>query len=482
MKICKKTKGFTLIELMACVVILGILTTTLSFFFDGTLKLYKNENANTTIQFDARRALTSITNDVRNASKLNIGKDYDNNILPFTDKNGVNLNYTCNSQDCILQRSGKNLVEDIKSVEFIRHSSNPNILFVNITAQMKNSSVVYNICSGIKIPDGELNIVINNTPKMDLNFMENNVINVINPSFDFDLKNITINTNARNTDNERENLFFECNTFDCSDLGSNGSNLNNGDLIVKANTLNWGNNSLAIARQSKNGNNNVILDVIRTNGNANLNVIQSKNYENDSYINSNGLSLPGWNKNSAYPYDGEWRSKNLFDPSNNGSILSKGISTLNDKIDFSNSDIKEDIHYFNNSQGNEIDIRDPNNYSLNDYKGTANGSTINIKDTNGYVYSNDDYQYIICHGPLTISCPDTNNCNMNFKFRGLIYCDDVITFKNITPAFRGILISKGINAEVQSGQHQNWIGISFDDNSENGGLDKINTLINENVK
>jgi|GEM_PF-6543590 len=486
MRIRKKSKGFTLVELMACVAILCVLIAALSFFFDGMLKVYANQNTNTIIQFDARRALTSITNDVRNASSIDNKMDFDKDYseLLFKDENTNDATYKCGQNT--LELLNKNSVvekkiEHIEKVIFRRPSSNHDILFVTVIAQIKdNSPIEYNVSSGIKIPNG----ISDDQPKMDLNFMENNVMNIIDPTFSLKLENITINTNARNTDNARENLFFECNTFDCSDLGKNGSNLNNGDLIVKANNLNWGDNSLAIAKQSKNGGNNVILDVVCIKGNPNLNVVQSKNYENDNYIALNGLPSSAWNKNSEYPESEEWKSKNLFDPNNKTSILSREIGTLSDKIDFSDSDIKEHIHYFssdNNGQGSEIDINDPNSYSLNNYKAEADGSKIKINDRNGYEYSNDDYEYIICHGPLTISSPDTSKFNTDFKFKGLIYCDNVITFKNITPAFRGVLISKGIKADT-AGQHQNWINISFDNNSENGGLDKINTLINENIR
>lgn len=477
MKIRKKSKGFTLVELMACVVILGILTTALVFFFDGTLKVYANENANTTIQFDARRALTSITEDVRNASASSVQIDHnDNYILYFqNNKDGNNeMEYSCNASTNTLVRSNltksssENLVSNIKSVRFEPSIKNPDILVIYIEAQMKNnSSVEYDVSSSVKLPQ---NVAIKNqTDNMDLSLLERNVINVINPAFNFNLPNVRIN----NWD-EAGNLFFQCNSFDCS--GLSGSNIH-GDLVIKANYMNFCNNNLSTSGPED------IFDVAKFDGTANT--LNSTTYGNDNYSKPDNLQKPDdWKNNSSYLQSGKWND--ALDPNNKSSILSLSIDTLKNNADFSNPSIESYIHYYSGTN-NKIDATYPDNtnlphtYSYNDYKGTPNISKVNVTSTNYNGHNNiadGNYEYIICHGPLTIS---SSKDNQNFYFRGFIYCDDVITFDNITPAFRGILISKGI--KVNTTQTQNWNDVVFDKNyGDPKGLSEINKLLEDNTE
>lgn len=459
MKICKKSKGFTLVELMACVVILVILTAALGFFFDGTLKLYAKQNASTTIQFDARRALTSITDDVRNASSVD---KINSNSLEFTDRLGKKVEYSCDASANVLIRSNINdssnqsLISNIESVRFEGKCSqpgitNPDILVIYLKAQTKTSSVEYEVSSSVKLSQS---VSIKLPDKsMDLNVLERNVMNIINPDFVFDLKGITINT-ADPQNGIKNNLFFQCKAFDCS--GMSGDNLH-GDLVVKANTMNWGNNSLTIS-----SGNTGIFDVPNFEGTPNG--LNSTNYGNDSYSAPNGVNV--WYKNSNYSAE-EW--KDIFNQNDNGkSITNFVVNTLKYKggIDFSKSGIDNKlIHYYSDAD-NEIKLRDSGYYDLNDCTGKAKISTTNSADG--------DYEYIICHGPLKISSSDSNN---SFRFRGIIYCDDVVTFDHISPAFKGILISRGIASNLDSNEHENWTDMCFDNN--NGDLSKINELLNE---
>lgn len=459
MKICKKSKGFTLIELMACVAILGILMAALSFFFDGTLKLYANQNARTTIQFDARRALTSITEDVRNASSVD---KINSNSLEFTDRLGKKMEYSCDASANVLMRtnitnpSNQSLISNIENVRFEGEcsqpgSTNPDILVIYLKAQMKNSSAQYDVSSSVKLSQS---VSIKFPSKsMDLSILERNVMNIINPDFVFNLKNITINT-AEPQNGVKNNLFFQCKTFDFS--GMSGDNLH-GDLIVKANTMNWGNVSLTISSE-----NTGIFDVANFEGTPNA--LNSTNYGNDRYPAPNGVNV--WNKNSNYS-ELEWRD--IFNQNDNRkSITNFVVNTLKDKgkIDFSKSAIDNKfIHYYSDTN-NEISLRASGDYDLNDCTGKASISRANTTDG--------EYEYIICHGPLKISSSDSNS---SFKFRGIIYCDDVVTFDHIAPAFKGILISRGVASNLDLNEHENWIDMQFDNN--NGDLSKINELLNQ---
>lgn len=466
MKIRKKSKGFTLIELMACVAILGILTAALGFFFDGTLKVYANENANTTIQLDARRALTSITDDVRNAPASSVNVDSnDGSILYFKNKNGKNqMKYSRNASTNTLVRSNitnslnENLISNILDVQFKEKCSQPDgtdILVIYIEAKMKNSSVVYDVSSSIKLPQS-VSIKIP-TNSMNLNLLEKNVLNLINPDFDFVLNNVTINTSPPQ-DGIKNNMFFQCKTFDATNNVS-GDNFH-GDLIVKANTMNWGDtNCMTIA-----GGSTGIFDVVNFKGTPNA--LNSTNYENDNYTVSDKGSASPWNKNSTYPKSGEWNE--VFNSGDRSGIANTTVNIIKDNIDFSSSPIKDSIHYYA-GKNNEIDLQASGDYLLNRYDGKSN--RLRKNDTNG------DYEYIICHGPLKISSSDSNS---SFKFRGLIYCDDVVTFDHIAPAFKGILISRGIASNLDVNQHENWTDMQFDNN--NGDLSKINDLLNNATK
>lgn len=463
MKIRKKSKGFTLIELMACVVILGILITALCFFFDGALKVHANENANTTIQFDARRALTSITDDVRNASSID---KINSDSLQFHDKDGDKIEYSCKPLENVLMRSNitnpskQSLISNINNVRFEQKFSqsgsiNPDILVIYLKAQMKNSSVVYNVTSIVKLFQN-VSVKIP-TNSMNLSLLEKNVLNLINPDFDFVLKNVTINTNAPQNGG-KNNLFFQCKTFDATNNAS-GDNFH-GDLIVKADTMNWGDtNCMTIA-----GGCTGIFDVVNFKGTSNG--LNSTNYENDKYTAPDkGSALP-WNNNSTYPKSGEWNE--AFNPNDRSSIANVTVNMLQDNIDFSNSSIRDSIHYYYGTN-NEINLRVSGDYFLNNYNGKSN--SLRTNDTNS------DYEYIICHGPLKISSSD---CNSSFRFRGIIYCDNVVTFDHISPAFKGILISRGIASNLDSNQHENWTDMQFDNN--NGNLSRINELLNRVTK
>lgn len=469
----KKLKGFTLIELMACVAIFAILTTTLGLFFESMLKFYNIQEANTTIEYDARRVMTSITQDVRSAasaSVINIDTNSNKLILKNAD-HSVMATYSLDPNSTnTLDKSGKEIANDIFK---FYPTVDSNTVYVTLTAQKKNTSEKFTISSSVRCPSGQT-IAMKTPPvptptptptptpssNMDLGFLEKNVINVISPG-DFDLKatnGVAINTGSN------DNLFFECKNFVGSDLV--GSNIQ-GSLAIKADSMDWGSGGIAICGKE------AVFDVPSFSGTSGP-INNCTVYYNDNYSTPNNLSGSYvLKKFSQYPPDDKEVWSGMFDSNNKSSIKTMSLNELKNNFDFSKdlpqyASMEGVIHYFTGPSNNEIaaGVSKP----LPDYRGTVQACSINLSN----------YEYIICHGPLTISSKDSNgkyNWNENFNFKGLIYCDDVITFKDIIPAFTGIIISKGII--VDSPQRQNWNGgnggINFDNN--NGNLKAINDIL-----
>ncbi|WP_234120344.1 PilW family protein [Clostridium hydrogenum] len=463
----KKLKGFTLIELMACVAIFAILTTTLGLFFESMLKLYNIQEANTTIEYDARRVMTSITQDVRSAASVPDTGTNSNKLILNNADGSVMATYSLDPNSTnTLDKSGKEIANDISSIAFkVDSKTDPGTVYVTLTAQKKNTYEKFTISSSVKRPSDE-KIAVKTPPaptptptpssNMDLDFLERNVINVIS-SGDFDLKatnGVAINTGTN------DNLFFQCKNFVGSDLAS--SNIQ-GNLAIKADSMDWGNSGIAICGKE------AVFDVPSFSGTSGP-INNCKVYYNDNYSAPSNLSGSYvLNKTSQYPSSGDvWSG--MFDSNNKSSIKAMSLNNLKPNIDFSKypNINASSIHYFKGLSNNEIAAGVPK--PLPDYKGAVQACSISLSN----------YEYIICHGPLTISSKDSNgnyDWNKNFNFKGLIYCDDVITFKDIIPAFTGIIISKGI--VVDSPQRQNWNGgnggINFDNN--NGNLKDINSIL-----
>ena len=261
--------------------------------------------------------------------------------------------------------------------------------------------------------------------------------------------NAGINFSTNNTFNPEGSILMQGTNLTLNGLGNNI----NGNIAIKADTLNLG------SGQTGTSNGEAVFDVkVLTGSLASYN---STFYVYHDIFASKPSNANNWNR--IENYNGTFWSY-LFAKQGDGSTMPMTIRTLKDNINLGDTSINptpelnSKIHYFNGSSVNEI-----KDNHLPDYKGVMS-SVINVNSGN--------YEYIICHGPLKIDTTDPNNGSFNFK--GIIYCDDVVTFNDMSSQFNGIIIAKGLKAlNVIGNQNHNW-NIKYMYDSE---ITKINTVI-----
>lgn len=450
MKKSAKEKGFTLIEIIAVVGILGIIMLMVGNFFSATINVYVDESTISQIQSDARRVLNSITQDIRLASSITI-----------VNKNELLLTYEDRADQKYKIVEGKNelycgsnlLSKNIKSINFSKDDKMDNLI-IYLTAQKTGSAKTYDLSSSVAI-DKNISIItkvepiINPQPYNDLLNFEKNVLNIMNNdgnSTDISFNNVTFNPRSNSS------VLIQGNSVAMNGFGNNLQ----ANIAIKANTLSLG-GQLGTSSGCE-----AIFDINKIEGTMTMN---SKIYVPEVLVTSNA------NFNNISSYRGEFW-KFLFEKEGDCKTRSMGVRKLQDNIDFSdininpNQELNLKIHYFSGKISNEI----KDNY-LPDFMGNPNTCKVNTSQ----------YEYIICHGPLTIytSYNYSNPTIRDFNFKGLIYCDDEVTIKDLDSTFQGIIIARGL--AVTSREQRNW-NISFDDNSANGSLDKINKVINNIVE
>ena len=276
----------------------------------------------------------------------------------------------------------------------------------------------------------------------DLVNIEKNMFNIV-------CSNAGINFSTNNTFNPEGSILMQGTNLTLNGLGNNI----NGNIAIKADTLNLG------SGQTGTSNGEAVFDVkVLTGSLASYN---STFYVYHDIFASKPSNANNWNR--IENYNGTFWSY-LFAKQGDGSTMPMTIRTLKDNINLGDTSINptpelnSKIHYFNGSSVNEI-----KDNHLPDYKGVMS-SVINVNSGN--------YEYIICHGPLKIDTTDPNNGSFNFK--GIIYCDDVVTFNDMSSQFNGIIIAKGLKAfNVIGNQNHNW-NIKYMYDSE---ITKFNTVI-----
>ncbi|MBW9152005.1 type II secretion system protein [Clostridium estertheticum] len=459
----KVKKGFTLIEIIVAIAILGIVMVMVGNYFTSTLKINSHEQTINELQLDARRVLNTITQDIRTNSIISPA----NSGCIMSLKNGPGtIDYKYDIGTYTLFRTGIVISKNIKSITITPKDTNNNIYNINITTQKKNTSETYNIASSVGTKDKvAISTTIPIVPDLpianydDLAYFEKNMINVVDPNAMISFSNV-----AFNPSNVAVGILVQAKSIQFS---SSGNNINT-NIAIKADTVNWGNTAI--------GNREAVIDVKSFSGSPSLN---SSNYATDSLISLNPWNVPdrNWHKISEYPAintnDSYW--KNILTTNN---IKTMTVRTLKGNIDFKDKSVNPTlniakIHYFNSGSSNKI-----TDNKLLDYKGDISSVA--------YDYVNRPYEYIICHGDLTIDTSYTNNNTnptiRNFNFNGLIYCDGVLTIKNLNldSHFSGITIAKGL-VVTAVGDSRNWNDATYSNNTINNGsgLNEFNALINK---
>jgi len=158
MHILSKQKGFTLIEIVVVIVLLGIIAAVTSSVLvtglSGFLTTQNISEANWSGQLGMERMIRDIR-DVRSASDISI---FTSRELRFTDMNSNNIYYKLSGTN--LTRNGQILSSGINKVTFNYYDQNgattatqANIHYVRITIQVTQKNVKYQLTSSVYLRD-----------------------------------------------------------------------------------------------------------------------------------------------------------------------------------------------------------------------------------------------------------------------------------------------------------------------------------------
>ena len=474
----RKYNGFTLIEIIVTIAILAIVCTATFSMFSYNTNVFQGSTSQFNVQSSARIAMDNITKDTKYATELTITtvNTCKNDITNKTAYDNKNYNYIYVENGSIKQAIYSNSQYTTKTILSSISSNGTNFtridgttLGINIVCNdgkktfTLNSNVVLSnfvlLASTptiIVTPDTTNfairyitteQVAVTTTPYTDLANFEKNMFSIVGPS-----AGITFGTNNVLNPQGSSSILMQGKDLTLNGLGNNIS----GNIAIKADTLNLGSGQTGTASGGE-----AVFDVNKLTGSL-------ASYNSNFYLNHNIL-LPkpqGANNWSAIEsYRGKLWSY-LFANVGDSSTVYMTVRTLKNNIDFTDKSINptvdiSKIHYITGTSPNIItDNKLPN------YKGVMS-SVANV--------NSGSYEYIICHGPLTINTTDRNNGKFNFT--GIIYCDDVVTFNDMgSDTFSGIIISKGLKAlNVIGSQTHNW-NISYNNNSNN--LSEINGIIN----
>jgi len=465
-----RKSGFTLIELIIVLAIMGILTTLVFSMFSFNNNIFFSANKQYNIQNDVRLGIDTISEKLRFATSLTI-TDVSTSEAEIASHQPYNYIYVKASTikiaiynetthlHSIQTLGGSGIISDI-GTSFTKvddstlgiallgvdgtknYQVSSNISLKNF-AIIKPTPVIEGNISGLAVKYSESipSSIAISAPYTDLVNFEKNMFNIVgtNAGISFGTNNV-LNTQSGSS------ILMQGTDLTLNGLGNNL----NGNIAVKANNLNLG------AGQTGTSNGECIFDVNAFSGS--LSSYNSTFYVHDAFENSSK------HYNKIESYNGTFWSY-LFANKGDSRTTDMIVRTLKSSIDFNDYSINptlniSKIHYVSGTSPNTI-----TDNKLPDYKG--NMSTVaNVNSAS--------YEYIICHGPLLINTTDANNGK--FNFRGIIYCDDVVTLNDMgSDGFNGIIIAKGLKAlNVIGSQTHNW-NVSFNNNANN--LTEFNAIM-----
>jgi prepilin-type N-terminal cleavage/methylation domain-containing protein len=122
MKICKLKSAFTLVEMLICLAVVGVILTAVAIAFDACVANYEANKGISDSIIKANQALSRITTDVRCANDVAISEP--NNQCSMLTAEGYMITYLFNQAEgkLYLVKNGTNhiLCEDISSARFDR--------------------------------------------------------------------------------------------------------------------------------------------------------------------------------------------------------------------------------------------------------------------------------------------------------------------------------------------------------------------------
>ena len=113
----KNKKGFSLIELMVVITILGFVILGLVTFFTGGTRSWITGQSQLTAQRNARQAMDRMIKEIRGGEKLLSGSDVDTIIVSFPSSFGES-DVTYNLSGTTINRDGNPLINDVQHLYF----------------------------------------------------------------------------------------------------------------------------------------------------------------------------------------------------------------------------------------------------------------------------------------------------------------------------------------------------------------------------
>lgn len=502
----RKSKGFTLIELIITLAISTIMMITLGSLLSTSLRTYNNDKQQSQIQVDARNIITIISQNARAATTTSISPD--GGTLTLNDVN--NLPYkTYSLSDHKLLDTGNVIKDDVSKIQFKKDNITGNI-FIYLTTQQPNTKKQYSVASSV---------ADNTVSKVPAKYWFNCTFNIIDPTAAIDSRDIALNPTGK--------LLYIVDSF----KWPGGNNVDS--LAVKANTADLGGFASRSGCEYLFDVNNIInppsgtvvmdkgeyffskpcLDVYNSSDDIgffksiNLSPLTKILYQ----VNPNTVQNNGWEgrleKYADYKkkYDGFdgidgtkidpitglkidpiWKSAFPDYPDTSTIGGNYEIATLSsdpqfDQIyanmskanyDFKGENILNHIHFYNggtnlknfiteNGSGNTSTIQ------LNDYKGDPGDYYSTLK-------ANNNYEYIIVHGDLYID--SLKDFNKVWDLKGLIYCDGTIYTSEDLGA-HGIIVAKNVKTYKGIPSHGNWHETYDESGNSANGMDTIARML-----
>lgn len=466
--------GFTLIEIIVGLAIMGILSTVVFSIFSFSNNLFLNSNKQHNVQNDVRSGIDIISKKLRYVTDLTIMdvgtseaqiashqpynyiyvKDSTIKMAIYNKTTQLHSTQTIAGVSGIISDAGTSFTKVGESTLGIAlagadgtkdYQASSNIALKNFAILKPTQTIQGTSGPAVRYSENIPSITV--VPYTDLVNFEKNMFNIVGP-------NAGINFGTNNTFNPNGSILMQGTDLTLNGLGNNL----NGNIAIKADTLNLG------SGQTGTSNGETIFDVKKLTGS--LASYNSTFFVHADIFASKPNNANNWNKIEDYNKT-FWRY--LFAKQGDGNTIPMTVRSLKNDINFTDKSINptldiSKIHYFSGNSSNKI-----TDSKLPDYKGNIS-SVANVKSGS--------YEYIICHGPMIINTTDPNNGTFNFK--GIIYCDDIVTFNDMSANFSGIIIAKGLNAlNVIGSQNHNW-NVSFNNNANS--LTEINEILKKITK
>ncbi len=149
MKFSRKTKGFTLVEIIIAVVLAAMLMTALAVAFDASVKNYSANDSIFKSMNMSRQALQRMTTAIRTAGSIVLPGDEGTNQCTIEDADGKSYTYEFRSADNTLY-----LIDNDNSKEYLLCGNVSNLNFTKTTGLVGELTLVKNVQISMSVTIG----------------------------------------------------------------------------------------------------------------------------------------------------------------------------------------------------------------------------------------------------------------------------------------------------------------------------------------